>query len=174
MRILVAAALVLVVCGPSGPARATAPAGAPSRIDAAAAADARLIGVLYALHNSAWESGPEAGCDAVIASAYPPMRAASDYKLTRADCLAATFKGGPAPDGYQEIEVPDLSTLESASGWTIPVGSLRGRTIEGRIYVLALRTTIGVKGAPPQQFVENVHIVVVDGKAYDFTTYGGQ
>ena len=139
---------------------------------AIAADDVRLITALYALHNAAWEQGPEAGCDAVVASAYPPMRAAADYKLTRAECLAATFKGSAPPDGYLEVETPDVSTLERADGWTIPIGSLKGRPIGGRIYVLTLRTMIGVKGVPPQQFTESVHVVVADGKAYDFTTYG--
>jgi hypothetical protein len=171
VRVLLAVALAIAACGSPAPSRASAPPAAPSRTDASAQ-DARLIGALYALHNAAWESGPEAGCDAVIATAYPPMRAAPDYKLTRADCLTATFKGSPAPDGYQEVEIPDLATLQTADGWTIPVGSLKGRPIAGRIYVLTLRTLIGVKGIPPQDVTETVHVVVADGSAYDFTTYG--
>jgi hypothetical protein len=173
LRLLLAAALALAACGPSAPQSARATLATAPPPPAEAAADARLVGVLYALHNAAWESGPEAGCDAVIASAYPPMRSAPDYKLSRAACLAATFKGSDPPEGYQEIETPDLATLEPAQGWTIPVGSLKGRPIEGRIYALTLRTTIGVTGSPPQQFVETVHVVVQSGKAYDFTTYAG-
>jgi len=171
MRAFIALALAIAACGSPAPSRASAPPAAPSRTDTSAQ-DARLIGALYATHNAAWESGPEAGCDAVIASAYPPMRAAPDYKLTRADCLAATFKGSAPADGYQEIETPDLATLQPADGWTIPVGSLKGRPIAGRIYVLMLRTLLGVKGTPPQDLTETVHVVIADGKAYDFTTYG--
>ena len=171
MRVLLAVVLAIAACGSPAPSLASAPPAAPSPTNASAQ-DARLIGALYALHSAAWESGPEAGCDAVIGSAYPQMRAAPDYKLTRADCMAATFKGSPPPDGYQEIETPDLATLQPADGWTIPVGSLRGRPIAGRIYVLMLRTLLGVKGMPPQEFTETVHVVIADGKAYDFTTYG--
>jgi len=174
VRLLLAALLALGACGPSAPQPARASAVATAQATPSeTAADARLISALYAVHNAAWESGPESGCDAIIASAYPPMRSAPDYRLTRADCMATTFKTSRPPDGYQEIEVPDLSTLERAPGWTIPVGSLRDRPIDGRVYVLTLRTTVGVKGTPPQQFAETVHVVVQGGKAYDFTTYAG-
>ena len=168
MRAVLIAAVLILSCGPSRAAPGPSATSVPR--PTVVADDVRLIGALYAAHNAAWESGPEAGCDAVIASAYPPMRAASDYRLTRAECLSATFHGGPPSAEYREIETPDLTSLERADGWSIPVGSLKGSQVDGRLYVLTLRTLAGPV-TQPQQFVDTVHVVIRGGIAYDFTTY---
>lgn len=134
-------------------------------------ADGGLIADLYHGRQAAWQSGVDAGIDADLTSVYPPMLAVPDYKLTHAACFALMFGTlSPAPPGFQESAVPDLSTVQSADGWTFPTGPLAGKPVDGRVYSVTVNTTFSAAQMKPAVATSTLHVTILNGRAYEFST----
>lgn len=180
LNIVLGGIVVVAACGgsaspssaPSAPSQTVTPTATASptpSIDVRAA-DGRLTTDLFYAHSVAWYQGTDAGIDAILADVYPPMLTAPDYKLSHAECVQAYFGSTPAARNYQVNSVPDLATLQPSDGFTLPQGSLAGKTIDGRIYSVTIHQTTSAQGLPAQNSSATVHVTIISGRAYHFTS----
>lgn len=163
MRRMMAAAVALVFlttgCSSGGtgnraPARATTAD--------AQAADAELIVAMYDNINQAFQRKADDGVRAVIAAQYPGDLA--DVSFAR--CVGAILPGATTlPSTKRMHYTPNVLTTSLDTGYTVNSGRVKGLHPQGRIYVTDVTITDGGKPSVHQR-----HQVILDGKAYQFST----
>lgn len=126
------------------------------------AADVGLILTMYGDINQAFQRKPDDGIRAIIAAQYPGDRA--DVDLAR--CINAIVPGAKTlPPSKRVHMVPNVLTTTLDSGYTLTSDRVKGLHPRGRIYVTDVTITDGGKPTVHQR-----HQVVLDGKAYQFST----
>ena len=163
MRRMMAAAVALVFvttgCS-SGDSGTHAPATATAAD--AQAADAKLVLTMYANINETFQRNPDDGVRALIASQYPGDRA--DVDFTR--CVSAILPGAKTlPRSKRMHFVPNILTMSPDPKYTVTSYRVKGLHPQGRIYVTDVTITDGSKPTVHQR-----HQVILDGKAYQFST----
>jgi hypothetical protein len=126
------------------------------------AADVALILTMYHDINQAFQRKPDDGIRAVIAAQYPEDRADVDF----ARCINAIAPGAKTLPLSKRIHmVPNVLTTTLDSEYTLTSNRVKGLRPRGRIYVTDVTMTDGGKPTVHQR-----HQVVLDGKAYQFST----
>ena len=126
------------------------------------ATDADLILTMYGDITSAFLRNPDDGVRALIAAQYPGDRA--DVNFAR--CVSVLLPGAKTLPSSKKVHfVPNIRTMTPDSGYTLTSYRVKGLHPKGRIYVTDVTITDG--GRPT---VRQRHQVVLDGKAYQFST----
>jgi hypothetical protein len=162
MRRMMAAALALafVTTGCSSGGGSSAPAAATAA--AAQAADADLVLTMYSNINDTFQLNPDDGVRAVISSQYPGDRADVDF----ARCVNAILPGAKTLPRSKRLHfVPNILTMSPDPKYTVTSDRVKGLHPQGRIYVTDVTITDGSKPTVHQR-----HQVILDGKAYQFST----
>jgi hypothetical protein len=164
-RLMVAVALVplLATACSSGGGYNDSPASTVSRSSATGSkADADLILTMYSDITSAFQRKPDDGVRALVAAQYPGDRA--DVNFAR--CVSAILPGAKTLPSSKKVHfVPNILTMTPDSGYSLTSYRVKGLRPKGRIYVTDVTITDG--GRPT---VRQRHQVVLDGKAYQFST----
>ena len=165
MRRMMAAAVALVFvttgCSSGGNGNAAASTAA-AKAAAAKAADTELIVAMYDSINEAFQRKADDGVRAVIAAQYPGDLA--DVSFAR--CVGAILPGATTlPPTKRMHYTPNVLTTSLDSGYTVNSGRVKGLHPQGRIYVTDVTITDGGKPRVHQR-----HQVILDGKAYQFST----
>jgi hypothetical protein len=161
MRRMMAAAVALVFvttgCSSGGN---SAPAAATSAAEQAA--DANLVLTMYSNINDTFQLNPDDGVRAIIASQYPGDRADVDF----ARCVNAILPGAKTlPRSKRVHYTPNILTMSPDPKYTVTSDRVKGIHPQGRIYVTDVTITDGSKPTVHQR-----HQVILDGKAYQFST----
>lgn len=160
-RMMVVAALVALVTAACSSGDGSRGSSASTTTDQKVA-DVALILTMYHDINQAFQHKPDDGIRAVIASQYPEDRA--DVDFTR--CLNTIAPGAKTLPSSKRIHmVPNVLTTTLDPGYTLTSNRVKGLHPRGRIYVTDVTMTDG--GRPT---VHQRHQVVLDGKAYQFST----
>jgi hypothetical protein len=138
----------------------TAPERDPDDVDD----DLRLVVEVWEGYTSSWETSTDAGLAFLEANVYP------DLGLTAAGCRTA-FNLGPT-DTFKEVIDLDEDTIEPAYDWEMPQGPERGEVPDGWVYVMTTTSQQFLNGEPSDPVSAEVHVTVVDGRAYFFYTCG--
>jgi len=163
MRRMMAAAVALVFvttgCSSGGTGNR---AGAAATTTAAQAADANLVLTMYSNINQTFQLNPDDGVRAIIASQYPGDRADVDF----ARCVNAILPGAKTLPRSKRVHfVPNILTMSPDPKYTVTSYRVKGLHPQGRIYVTDVTITDGSKPTVHQR-----HQVILDGKAYQFST----
>jgi len=151
-------ALLTAACGSGDGGKGSS----ASTTTAQKAADVALILTMYQDFNQAFQRKPDDGIRAVIAAQYPEDRADVDF----ARCINAIVPGAKTLPYSKRIHmVPNVLTTTLDSGYTLTSNRVKGLHPRGRIYVTDVTITDGGKPRVHQR-----HQVVLDGKAYQFST----
>ena len=159
------AVLVCAGCtsaGRSGTARYSSPAPRATATADPRAADAALILTMYDGISRAFQRNPDAGVRALIAAQDPQDLA--DVSFAR--CVGAILPGATTLPRSKRVHFsPNIRTMAPDPGYTVTSARVSGVHPRGRIYQTAV--TISDGGRPT---VRERHQVVLDGKAYQFTS----
>jgi len=165
-RLMVAVALVPLLAtacsSGAGPNNSTATGVSRSSATGSKATDADLILTMYSDITSAFQRKPDDGVRALIAAQYPGDRADVDF----ARCVSALLPGAKTLPSSKKVHFdPNILTMTPDSGYKLTSYRVKGLHPKGRIYVTDVMITDG--GRPT---VRQRHQVVLDGKAYQFST----
>ena len=117
---------------------------------------------MYSDITSAFQRKPDDGVRALIAAQYPGDRADVDF----ARCVSAILPGAKTLPSSKKVHFdPNILTMTPDSGYQLTSFRVKGLHPKGRIYVTDVVITDG--GRPT---VRHRHQVVLDGKAYQFST----
>lgn len=163
MRRMMAAAVALVFvttgCSSGGSGNAAA---AKATTAATQAADAELVLSMYSNINDTFQRNADDGVRALIASQYPGDRADVDF----ARCVNAILPGAKTlPRSKRVHYVPNILTMTPDPKYAVTSNRVKGLHPQGRIYVTDVTITDGSKPRVHQR-----HQVILDGKAYQFST----
>jgi hypothetical protein len=167
-RLMVAAAMVALALTACTSGHAAKKASQTAQLSAAPstadnlAADSALILAMYDTINRAFQRKPDDGVGAIIAAQDPEDRA--DVDLRR--CVSLLSAGGKTlPVSRKYHFTPNIATTQLDAGYTVTSSHVRGLHPKGRIYVTDVTITDGGK---PR--VSSRHQVILDGKAYQFSS----
>jgi hypothetical protein len=140
------------------PATATSSAAAAD----AKAADAELIVSMYADINEAFQSKPDDGIRALVASQYPADSADVDF----ARCINAIVPGATTLPASKKLHfVPNILTMTADTTYTVTSDRVKGLHPKGRVYVTDVEINDGGKPTTHER-----HQAVLNGKAYQFSS----
>ncbi len=167
MRTTAAAALIVLMttaCTAGKADRhttAASPAAAATTSAGAKAADARLIGAMYADITRAFQVNPDDGVRKLVAFQDPQDRA--DVNFSR--CVSAILPGAKTLPASKRFHfVPKITTMTPDPGYTLTSGRVRGLHPKGRIYLTEVMIDDGGKPTVHQR-----HQVVLAGRAFQFS-----
>lgn len=131
------------------------------------AADLPPIKKLWRDGSDAWTTTDAlAGFRAMVEANYPTLR----YSAEQCRQATAAEDGELPPAGYQEEYILDEASVERDDGWVMKFGpsGVRGTVPKGRIYIMKVTSTTDGEGVIPSSETQEVHVTILDGKAYRF------
>jgi hypothetical protein len=175
-RVVVVLVAAAMLAGCSAVGASPQPSASSTTADTATQkADAALILTMYADINAAFARSPSDGLTALIATQYPGDLA--DVDLARClSALATSPTASPSPGATKATTpakptlkrltyTPRIQSIEADPTFVLNSARVTNLHPKGRIYVTDIVITDG--GRPT---VRSRHQVVLDGRAYQFTT----